>query len=54
MIEKIKKYLTENRTRAIMILTFTFFLVKGLAWIALLFISYNIGVNAFLYDIIDK
>ena len=35
MIDKVRKALTGKRSRVILILSFTFFLVKGLAWLAI-------------------
>lgn len=35
MIDRVRKALTGKRSRVIMALSFTFFLLKGLAWLAL-------------------
>jgi len=43
MIDRIKKVLTGKNSRVIMILSFTFFLVKGLIWLAIAFYSMYLG-----------
>ena len=47
MIDKVRKALTGKRSRVILILSFTFFLVKGLAWLALWAYAMYYGYSLF-------